>query len=235
MRLIERPDLSTGEGCIIDPAYLSKEIRSDWDSKWLRRARLSPQQRKAYLDAVNDLLQEHPLHLTPLAIEQQEIERVRSEARRLRSAIEALGITSRQTIQAHTDFLAFGTDPPLRLPAAVAENLRGVVEGDFLSTVWDWTRGVEVGAEYAGKQIRVTRGDKPAQHNARSLVARLAEAYRPIAGDWPPSDRASWFADFAQAVWDQLFPKHPQKIGARLLVAGVKQAQKHTLMEQKTK
>lgn len=233
-KAMKRPDLSTGEGCIIDPGYLSKEVRSDWDFNWLRRSPLTAPQRSAYLDAVNDRIQIHDLDLTPAATEQGEIERVRSEARRLRAAIEAMGKPAREMLQAHTDFLAFGSAPPAELPDTVAEALRHSNEGDFLATVWDWTRGVEVGAEYAGQQFRATRGDKPVQHSARALVTRLAEAYRCIAGEWPPSDRVSWFAYFAQVVWDHVFPKNALKIGARLLDSGIKQAKKNTLIDQKS-
>lgn len=235
VRFIERPDLSTGEGCIVDPAYLSKKVRSDWDAKWLRGSPLSPVQRSAYLDAVNDWIQVHPRDLTPAATEQDEIERVRSEARRLRAAVEAMGAPARETLQAHTDYLAFGSDPPIQLPETVEDHLRHASEGNLLSMVWDWTRGLEVGAEYAGQKIRASRGDKPAQHNARALVARLAESYRRIAGEWPPADRASWFADFTQAVWDHTFPKNAMKVGARLVASGIKQAKEHTLIEQKSR
>ena len=53
-------------------------------------------------------------------------------------------------------------------------------------------------AEHTKAQYKTSKQGEPKEYQARSLVYELAKDIKRITGELPPSNRYSWFCDFAK-------------------------------------
>ena len=154
--------------------------------------------------------------LTPAQAQRKQIERVANEARRLLQALNQLSQPARDSLHAHTDYLAYGSRPPVELEQAVKAAIKQP-GGSLLATGWDYVEALEKAAEYAAQQYTIDTTTKPEQSRARGFVSMLAEHVRGMTGKPPPKDKASWFACFAACLGEHL----ALPIGPRVIASGI--------------
>lgn len=213
--VLKKPDLSGGEGVLIGATFLAPAARQEL-LLLLEGSPLEDQQRHAFLDFCNDMVQSVDDDLTPLDDQLTEIRAVEANARRLLASINAMSLPARAALDAHADYLAYGSSPPVELAAAVAEQLRGP-QGGLLSGGWDWVQSVESAAGYAASRFAIDRQSKPGQLKARAFVSLLAKYVLDVTGKPPPKNRASWFAIFAGRLGEIM----GLKIGPRIVDSGI--------------
>ena len=211
-----KPDFSAGGGGMVDAEFIPAPVRREL-LLHLERAPLSDEQKNALIKYANDMGQMvMGDELTPAQADRKQIERVASEARRLLQALQQLSTPAREALHAHTDYLAYGSRPPVELEQAVIATIRQP-GGSLLSTGWDYVEALEKAAEYAAEQYTMDTTTKPQQLRARGYVSMLAEHVRAMTGKAPPKDKASWFACFAACLGAHL----ALPIGPRIIASGI--------------
>lgn len=210
-----KPDFSAGGGGMVDAEFIPAPVRREL-LLHLEKAPLSDEQKNALIEYANDMGQMvMDDELTPAQADRKQIERVASEARRLLQALQQLSTPAREALHAHTDYLAYGSRPPVELEQAVIATIRQ--GGSLLSTGWDYVEALEKAAEYAAEQYTMDTTTKPQQLRARGYVSLLAERVRAMTGKAPPKDKASWFACFAACLGAHL----ALPIGPRIIASGI--------------
>jgi hypothetical protein len=200
---MKKPDFSIGSGGLVDPNFLPSSLREELFLQ-LGTSPLTMDQKKSLITFANDIGQAvMEGELEPGQAQREQIRKVAANARRLLASINALSPAAKQAIQAHSDYLAYGSEPPVQLPEHVRTAIKSR-DGSLLSGAWDWIEATEAAAEYSDSQYTVSRQDKPEQMRSRGYVAILAEHVRSMTGDLPPTDRASWFASFVERLSDHL-------------------------------
>jgi hypothetical protein len=127
-----------------------------------------------------------------------------------------LGQPARDALHAHTDYLAYGSAPPVELDRHIKAKITQPGES-LLSSVWDWVAALETASNYTAQQFKIGKTSKPEQMRARDLVSMLAERVRELTGAPPPKDPASWFAGFAECLGKHL----KLQIGTRIVKSGI--------------
>lgn len=123
-----------------------------------------------------------------------ELEKVAANARRLLASMRALSPDAISTFNAHFDYLAFGSNPPVQL---CEESKQGrLYEGRFLSLAWDVTEDLMHANEYSVSECSPDRTSKPKQNVARGLVYFIALEVRAVTGHRPPYSKETWFPKF---------------------------------------
>lgn len=200
---------------MVDAEFIPAPVRREL-LLHLEKAPLSDEQKNALIKYANDMGQMvMDDELTPAQADRKQIERVASEARRLLQALQQLSTPAREALHAHTDYLAYGSRPPVELEQAVIATIRQ--GGSLLSTGWDYVEALEKAAEYAAEQYTMDTTTKPQQLRARGYVSLLAERVRAMTGKAPPKDKASWFACFAACLGAHL----ALPIGPRIIASGI--------------
>jgi hypothetical protein len=196
---MDKPDLSSGCGGWVDPDFLPKQLRAEL-LLHLASSPLTSQQRESLLTFANDMGQMIlDGELQPGQEQREQIEKIATSARRLLANLNTLGEPARQALQAHADYLAFGTTPPVRLAPQVKAAIQSR-DGNLLSSAWDWVAALELASEYTAKQYSVSRQNKPEEMRSRAYVSMLAGHVRDVTGALPPVDRSAWFAAFFEAL-----------------------------------
>ena len=211
-----KPDFSVGGGGMVDPEFIPADVRREL-LLHLEKSPLTGEQKKALIQYANDMGQTvMDGELLPAQIQRTQIERVANEARRLLQALNQLSQPARDSLHAHTDYLAYGSRPPVELEQAVKAAIKQP-GGSLLSTGWDYVEALEKAAEYAAQQYTIDTTTKPEQSRARGFVSMLAEHVRGMTGKPPPKDKASWFACFAACLGEHL----ALPIGPRVIASGI--------------
>ncbi|MEQ6614202.1 hypothetical protein ACRS57_03665 [Pseudomonas aeruginosa] len=177
----KRPNLAPVPAVWIAPDVFPKHLHDEL----LLHLQSSPltSDQKRELIAYCGTLAQLPADLTPMAVQNDQLEAVASNARRLLASLAGLSDSARDAIAAHArDLEGF----PERIP-----------ENDLLSSAWEVVHRLEVAADYTKAQLEMDRQSKPAQHRARSLVGALASYLIRKTGKAPPKDRSAWFAAFS--------------------------------------
>ena len=211
-----KPDFSVGGGGMVDPEFIPADVRREL-LLHLEKSPLTGEQKKALIQNANDMGQMvMDGELLPAQIQRTQIERVANEARRLLQALNQLSQPARDSLHAHTDYLAYGSRPPVELEQAVKAAIKQP-GGSLLATGWDYVEALEKAAEYAAQQYTIDTTTKPEQSRARGFVSMLAEHVRGMTGKPPPKDKASWFACFAACLGEHL----ALPIGPRVIASGI--------------
>ena len=211
-----KPDFSVGGGGIVDAEFIPAPVREEL-LRHLHKSPLTGEQKSALIEYANDIGQMvMDGELTPAQAQRKQIERVANEARRLLQALNQLSQPARDALHAHTDYLAYGSRPPVELEQAVKASIKQP-GGSLLSTGWDYVEALEKAAEYAAQQYTIDTTTKPEQSRARGFVSMLAEHVRGMTGKPPPKDKASWFACFAACLGEHL----ALPIGPRVVASGI--------------
>ena len=201
---------------MVDPEFIPADVRREL-LLHLEKSPLTGEQKKALIQYANDMGQTvMDGELLPAQIQRTQIERVANEARRLLQALNQLSQPARDALHAHTDYLAYGSRPPVELEQAVKASIKQP-GGSLLSTGWDYVEALEKAAEYAAQQYTIDTTTKPEQSRARGFVSMLAEHVRGMTGKPPPKDKASWFACFAACLGEHL----ALPIGPRVIASGI--------------
>lgn len=201
---------------MVDPEFIPASVRREL-MLHLEKSPLTGEQKTALIECANDMGQEWmDGELLPAQIQRAQIERIASDARRLLQALNQLSRPAREALHAHTDYLAYGSRPPVELEQAVRATIKQP-GGSLLSTGWDYVEALEKAAEYAAEQYTMDKTTKPEQLRARGFVSMLAEHVRGMTGKAPPKDKASWFACFAACLGEHLV----LPIGPRIVVSGI--------------
>ena len=217
-----KPDLSSGRGGMVDPEFILSDVRKNLMLS-LVHSPLNDDQKSALLDYANDIGQMVMDGELKSGKEQREqIEKVAADAHRLLSSLKMMSEPARDALHAHTDYLAYGSDPPVDLDHHIKTQIKDP-RTTLLSSSWDWITALEVAANYSAEQFKIDKTSKPGQMRARGLVAMLAERVRELTGSKPPKDPASWFAGFAECLGEHLEPKMtgPKMIGPRIIKSGI--------------
>ena len=201
---------------MVDPEFIPADVRREL-LLHLEKSPLTGEQKKALIQYANDMGQMvMDGELLPAQIQRTQIERVANEARRLLQALNQLSQPARDALHAHTDYLAYGSRPPVELEQAVKASIKQP-GGSLLATGWDYVEALEKAAEYAAQQYTIDTTTKPEQSRARGFVSMLAEHVRGMTGEPPPKDKASWFACFAACLGEHL----ALPIGPRVIASGI--------------
>ncbi|MDB5779178.1 MAG: hypothetical protein JWP93_1543 [Polaromonas sp.] len=211
-----KPDLSVGHGGWVDPEFIPDSVRREL-LLHLNLSALTDEQKESLLTHSNDMAQMViDGELESGKRQREQIEAVATNAKRLLSSLTLLSQSARDTLHAHTDYLAYGSAPPVELDRHIKTKITQPGES-LLSSAWDWVEALETASNYATQQFDIDKTSKPEQMRARGLVSILAERVREMTGSLPPKDAASWFAGFAECLGNQL----QMRIGSRIVKSGI--------------
>lgn len=212
----QKPDLSSGEGGWIDPDYLPAELKSEL-KRHLVASPLNESQKCSLLERCSMMaqaLQDGPGD--PLDRQRAQIVSVADNARRLLASLNALSASARDALNAHTDYLAFGSNPPVELPDQVIASVK-TPGHHFLAEAWDWVQSLELAGDYAAGQFTMDRQTKTGQLHARGYVTLIATHIFEMTGRYPPKDRSAWFFAFMNRLGEHL----GMEIGPRIVASGI--------------
>lgn len=181
----------------VNPNYLPPEVVRELTVA-VSNSGLPDEQRPQMLAFANNLAQHPTLVGLPIAKEREELEKVASSARRLLANIRSMHESTEGTL-----FVHMRESRAIRLSElsyAAVEATDGTRPEDFLDRVVESVTALGEFADYAGSQLQPTRQDKPTQEIQRALVSNLAAHHLKLSGSLPPSNEASWFADFVRVL-----------------------------------
>ena len=194
MRELKKPELSSGTGCIVDSKFLPTELRNELKDH-LIDANMSANQMEVFLDDVGEATQMMVLDRVQIGTgeEKTQLEAIANSARRLLASINAATHQTRDTFTAHSEYLAFGTEPPVKLPRKVIAEVREHgINNTLLALAWDYVQALEQSAIYASENVTPSRQSKPEQINSRRLTASIVEAHLNRFDVLPLADRSGW-------------------------------------------
>lgn len=155
-------------------------------------------------------------YVEPGKHQRKQIKVVEANAKRLLASLAVIGRPAMTALQAHTDYLAYGSAPPIELDEEIKKIIKRP-NGSLLSSTWDWVESLEKAANYAASQYSLDRQSKPEQMRARGYVSMLAEHIHELTGSTPPKDRSGWFAGFTACLGERL----GLPIGPRVVASGI--------------
>jgi hypothetical protein len=212
-----KPDFSMGSGGLVDPEFIPESVRREL-LLHLNNAPLSHDQKESLLEYANDIAQMVlDGELESGKTQREQIEAVAANARRLLQSLNMLGQSARDAISGHTDYLAYGSAPPVELDDQIKDAIKRP-GSNLLSASWDWIDALETASTYTTEQFKIDKTSKPEQMQARGYVAMMAERVRELTGSKPPYDRAAWFSSFSECLGRHL----GLKIGPRIVESGIK-------------
>ena len=214
MRL--KPDFSCGGGGIVNPEFIPASVRSEL-LRHLKRSQLTAGQKTSLLNCANVIGQMVNNKIEPGKLQRKQIETIEANAKRLLASLKLLGPPAMEALHASTDYLVFGSAPPIELKVEIKSVMKQS-DDSLLSSAWDWIEALEKAAHYAAAQYRVDKQSKPDLMRARDYVAVLAERVCELTGAPPPKDRSSWFAHFCLSIGEHL----GLPIGPRIVASGIK-------------
>lgn len=211
-----KPDLSTGHGGMVDAEFIPASVRVEL-LLHLKQSSLTDEQKDALLNFSNNIGQMvFDGELESGKKQREQIDAVAMNARRLLSSLKMLGQPARDALHAHTDYLAYGSAPPVELERQIKDEITKP-GANLLSSAWDWIDALEMAATYTTQQFNIGKTSKPDQMRARGYVAMLAERVRELTGSTPPKDPAAWFAGFAGCLGKYL----DTQMGPRIIKSGI--------------
>ena len=211
-----KPDLSVGQGGLIDAKFISDSVRREL-LLHLNFSPLTDQQKKSLLNHSNDMAQEFIDDERESGKRQRkQIEAVATNAKKLLSSLSLLSQSARDVLLSKTDELVYGSTPPVELDRRIKATITQPGQS-LLSSTWDWVEALETASNYTTGKFNIGKTSKPEQIRARCLVSILAERVRELTGSLPPADAASWFAGFAECLGNQI----QMQIGPRIIKSGI--------------
>lgn len=214
----QKPDFSVGGGGMVDPSFITPSVRSEL-MLHLARSPLTDGQKAALLNFANDygqmLLRSNP-DPDSGQLQRTQIKAIEANARRLLASLNVLGESAREALHAHTDYLAYGSAPPVDLGEHIKDAIKQP-HGSLLGSSWDWIAALEKAAAYTAAKYKIDRQSKPEQMKARGFVSLQAEHIRNMTGNLPPKDRSGWFAGYAECLGNHL----GLPTGPRIVASGI--------------
>ena len=128
----------------------------------------------------------------------RQLEQLTSRAGSLLQCLASIKLPAISTFNAHFDYLAFGTSPPVEV-APESKVLRDQ-SGGFLRHTWNFVSDLEIASEYAANQCKPSRDAKTTQMLAKMLIYFVAGHYKAITGKPAPYSKDTWFPEFMQAL-----------------------------------
>lgn len=214
--MILKPDFSCGDGGIVDPDFIPASVRDEL-MLHLVDSPLTELQKVGLLDFANNygqmlMRRDHD----PGQLQRAQIKAIEANARRLLASLNSLGKSARESLHAHTDYLAYGSAPPVELDEHIKDAIKQP-HGSMLDSSWDWIAALEKAAAYTVERYEIDRQSKPEQMRARGFVSLQAEQIRNMTGELPPKDRSGWFAGFAECLGKHL----GHSVGPRIVASGI--------------
>ena len=212
----KKPDFSAGSGGLVDPDFITDEVRAEL-MLHLNRSQLTDDQKSALLSFANDISQMvMDGEIETGKSQRMQIEVIEANAKRLLASLALLGHPALQSLHAHTDYLAYGSAPPIELGTEIKNAIKQP-GGSLLSLAWDWVEALEKASQYAAAQYSLDKQSKPEQMRARGYVSMLSERVCELTGTPPPKDRSAWFAGFCECLGNRL----GLPIGPRVVASGI--------------
>ena len=202
---IKKPNLGCGNGCMVDSKFLPAELRKVLMDLIEVETELPKNKIDAFLDDRGEAAQMmvEDREQIGLGEQQKQLEVIATNAHRLLASINAANEKSRETLTAHSEYLAFGSSPPVKLPRKVIADVRvHGTENTLLALAWDYVQALEQAAQYAAEQIVPSKQAKPEQINGTRLAAFVVDAYWQRFNALPPINQAGWFAGFMKYLGD---------------------------------
>ncbi len=201
---------------MVDPDFIPDGVRAEL-MLHLNRSQLTDNQKTALLNFANDIGQMvMDGEIETGKSQRMQIEAIETNAKRLLASLALLGHPALQALHAHTDYLAFGSAPPVELGTEIKSAIKQP-GGSLLSLAWDWVEALEKASQYAAAQYSLDKQSKPEQMRARGYVSMLAEHVHALSGAHPPKDRSAWFAGFTACLGERL----GLEIGPRVVASGI--------------
>jgi hypothetical protein len=219
MKTLAKPDFSVGGGGFVDPDFIPASVKGECFLH-LNRSKLTESQQTAFLAYANDIAEMvMDGELAAGSAQRARIVAVQDAAHALLTAINALQQQqpALEGMRAHTDYLTWGSTPPVKLPQPVLEAIAPRGKGELLATAWDWISALELAADYASNQFVLGKQSKPDEMRARGYVSMLAQYVKDTTGKPPPKDPAAWFAGVMRCLGEHL----GLSIGARIVASGI--------------
>ncbi|MBW8310718.1 MAG: hypothetical protein K0M64_01670 [Rhizobium sp.] len=215
----KKPNFTGSKGFWLNPDHLPSRVRIDL-SRELARSQLPIEKQQSFLRYATMIAQFPDTNEEPLAVQRDRIAKVASDARRLLGSLRTVGEPAAITLGIHAREAILFRHPDV--PNELAERVLSSGHLDFLDETWNWVHTLRVVSEEAISAMEPSRQAKPKQAKARALVSNMAIFYWRLAGEFPPSDSASWFAGFAR----QLGAHMDLEIGPRLVKSGIEDAKR---------
>lgn len=216
MVVLKKPDFSVGEGGCVNPNYFPESLKRELLDH-LHPSPLAIQQKNSLISFASQIAQFGLCgEIISVQTQRDQIEKIARDCRRLLASLNALSKPAKEALHAHTDYLAYGTNPPIQLQQHIKEAIREP-DGSLLSEVWDWVEALEVASEYAIEQFTPDTTSKPLLMRARGYVSMLAQHIHVMTGSLPPKSNASWFASFVTRLGEHL----DLPIGPRVVASGI--------------
>lgn len=199
------PDFSSGAGMWVNDEFFPPEVVAKL-RKAIPRNAMTEEQASRFLLACAEWSHICDEEGMPHAMGKMrsELATVESEARRLLAALRSMHTDTISAFNAHFDYLAFGTTPPVALTDRSKALARGRLDARFLRTVWDLVEDLLLSAEYSASKIKPDRNIKPGQQAAKRLVFFVANSVVAITEHRPPFSKETWFPKFMEILGDQL-------------------------------
>lgn len=215
---LEKPDFSFGEGGWVDPNFFPEELKRELLDH-LNTSLLSLQQREELISFASQMAQfALPGEVITAQKQRDQIEKIAKDARRLLTSMNSLSAPAKEALHAHTDYLVYGSTPPMQLQEHIKESIKHS-DGGLLSHAWDWVEALEAASEYAMEQFTPDTTSKPLLNMARGYVSMVAQRIHSMTGKLPPKSGASWFAAFVTRLGEHL----SLPIGPRVVESGVEE------------
>lgn len=212
----KKPDFSTGSGELVNLNFIPEVVRPEL-MLYLKNSGFTDDQKTALLNFANVIGQMvMDGEIESGKSQRMQIEAIEANAKRLLASLALLGHPGLQAFHAHTDYLAYGSAPPIELGTEIKIAIKQP-NGSLLSSAWDWIEALEKAANYAAAQYSIDRQSKPTQMRARDYVSMLAEHVCELTGAYPPKDRSAWFAGFSACLGKHL----GLEIGPRVVASGI--------------
>lgn len=199
--VIKKPNLSCGTGYMVDSKFLPVELRKVLMELIEAEAGLPKNKIDAFLDDCGEAAQMMVMDREQIGIgeEQKQLKAIATNAHRLLASINAANEKTRETLTSHSEYLAFGSSPPVKLPRKVIADVRAYgTENTLLALAWDYVQALEQAAQYAAEQIVPSKQAKPEQVNGTRLASIVVDAYWQRFNALPPINQAGWFAGFME-------------------------------------
>lgn len=197
--VIKKPELGHGIGYMVNSKFLPVELRKVLMELIKVETGLPKTKINAFLDDCGEAAQMMVMDREQIGLgeQQTQLETIATNAHRLLASINTANEKSRETLTSHSEYLAFGSSPPVKLPRKVIADVRvHGTENTLLALAWDYVQALEQAAHYAAEQIVPSKQAKPEQFNGTRLTSFVVDAYWQRFNALPPKNQAGWFAAF---------------------------------------
>ncbi len=133
-------------------------------------------------------------NLVPIKEIDQKIKKLAELAKLLQRSIEGLQGDPYEHIHERIDYFHLKAFPASKFSEATKDQKDVKANfGTILENTWTNLEALRDASAYATSQLIIDRTVKPSVENARTLAYFMANNYRSIFGEYPPTDKISWF------------------------------------------